>query len=114
HCPSCLDTQQARGPCAAPPCVPSEAGCQLRPAADLRVDPRVVRPAGSDCRLGGPYFWDDDFHLASDSPGIDFSMEDAAALGLATRTTQVDSTLDTGRVDSGFHHPPPPFADVPP
>jgi parallel beta-helix repeat protein len=114
HCTSCLDTQQARGPCAAPPCVPSEAGCQLRPAADLRVDPRVVRPAGSDCRLGGPYFWDDDFHLASDSPGIDFSMEDAAALGLATRTTQVDYTLDTGRVDSGFHHLPLTFADVPP
>jgi len=91
HCASCLGSDAASRSCTAAPCVPSEAGCQLRPAADLRVDPRLVQPGGSDCRLGGPDFWDDDFHLMSTSAGIDFAMEQAVDLGLASRTTQSDN-----------------------
>ena len=113
NCDACLNASQPRGPCTTPPCVKTQGGCMLLPAGDLRIDPRLVNPAGSDGCLGGRHFWDDDFHLAKTSPGIDFSMQAAETLGMDVRTTQVDNTLDTGPVDSGFHYLPVTPTDIP-
>jgi parallel beta-helix repeat protein len=120
HCAACLDTTQPRGPCSTSPCSPTVAGCRLEPEGDVRGrDPLFVRPAGVDGCLGRRRFWDDDFRLRDNSPGIDHGPEEETAdiLGLADRTTRVDSARDEGKVDSGFHYlpidyqPPPPAGD---
>jgi hypothetical protein len=40
-------------------------------------------------------------------------MQAAETLGMDVRTTQVDNTLDTGPVDSGFHYLPVTPTDIP-
>ncbi len=77
---------------------------------DLLEQPLFVSPAGPDGVLGGLGFADDDFHLQqrrsgypSDSPGVDAGSDDAEVIGIGG-STSADGTLDTGRVDVGFHY----------
>jgi len=46
-----------------------------------------------------------EYYLHPDSPCIDAGSQSAEQAGLSDRTTQVDSTPDTGQVDMGFHYP---------
>lgn len=55
------------------------------------------------CTVGDPLFAHD-FYLDEASPAIDKGAANAADTILAWLTTKTDGTLDTGKVDAGYHH----------
>ncbi len=66
--------------------------------------------SGRHCISEDPMFaWGPlgDYYLDPQSPCIDAGRQSAAEAGLSDRTTQVDGTPDTGRVDMGYHYPIP-------
>lgn len=71
---------------------------------DFQADPRFVDPAGADGVLGAAGFEDDNFHLQSDSGGIDAGSATAARLGIDGSAVAGDDG-DEGIVDLGFHYP---------
>jgi parallel beta-helix repeat protein len=77
---------------------------------DVSRAPLLVSPAGTDGKLGGTGYRDDDFHLdqslagqAGNSAAVDASAIPAKKLGLGDASTRSDGTPDAGNTDLGFH-----------
>ena len=78
---------------------------------DMQANPLFVNPAGSDGKLGGGGFADDDFHLSdrrsgqgATSPAIDAGSDAATSLNLARASAIPNDGGDRRWVDMGFHY----------